>query len=86
MGGATCASSLLVYLVNGGRLVSAPLAVHFYFFNNSEDTFVLSFLSSWPEKLFFGRFWTYFDREMLNVVRRCNDGFRRFYDLGRMMF
>ncbi|KAK3801922.1 hypothetical protein RRG08_004788 [Elysia crispata] len=40
----------------------------------------------WPEKLFFGRLWTYFDREMLNVVRRCNDAFPRFYDLGRVMF
>ena len=31
VGGATCASSLLVYLVNGGRLVSAPLAVYSFF-------------------------------------------------------
>ena len=23
---------------------------------------------------------------MLNIVRRCNDGFRRFYDLGQVMF
>ena len=40
MGGATCASSLkiFVYLVNGGKLVSAPLAVYSYFFNNSEET------------------------------------------------
>ena len=62
---------------------------------------ILLFLSSWPGKIFFSQLGTYFDLGNLGslgkllvvlslcdarIVRRCNDGFCRFYGLGRVVF